>query len=392
MAEKQAPVQSLGHVVVTGGTGFLGHNIVSLLQSRGACSKITALDVRPAAKTVEGVEYAFADITDPEAMLNLFQKIKPDAIIHTASPNAHHIDELLYKVNVDGTKALVRAAQQTGVKAFVYTSSASIIHDTRSDLINADESYPIIMGKDQPQYYTTTKAQAELHVIASNRTASHPNFLTCAIRPAALFGPGDVQALPPMLASYYRGQAKFMLGDNENLFDWTEITNVAHAHHLALAALLATYERLASGKTVPLDNERVDGEAFLITNDSPVYFFDFPRKAYAELGDRTPSASVWHINHDLALTLAFLLEWIFWLLKRGSPTLTRQRVQYAVMTRYFCIDKAKKRLGYKPVVSMDEGVKRAVRDALYRGIVPGQDEKYKGNEEILRCGIAGSKV
>ena len=193
----------------------------------------------------------------------------------------------MYKVNVEGTKTMVRASQETGVKAFVYTSSASIIHDTRSNLICADETYPIIMGKDQPQYYTTTKAQAEMHVLASNRTASHPNFLTAAIRPSAMFGAGDVQLLPPMMASYYRGQAKFQLGNNENLFDYTEITNIAHAHHLALAALLATHERSTAGQAIPLEHERVDGEAFLITNDQPVYFFDFARRCWAEMGDAT---------------------------------------------------------------------------------------------------------
>jgi sterol-4alpha-carboxylate 3-dehydrogenase (decarboxylating) len=295
-------------------------------------------------------------------------------------------------VNVVGTKALLKASQETGVKAFVYTSSASVIHDTRSDLIYADESYPLCMGKDQPQYYTTTKAEAEFAVLAANRTTEYPNFLTAAIRPSGMFGEGDVQALPPMLASYYKGQAKFMLGDNSNLFDWTVITNVAHAHHLALAALIATRDRSMAGQAIPLDTERVDGEAFLITNDSPVYFFDFPRKAYAEMGDVTPPSSVWHISAPLALVLAFLLEWITWLLRIGPPTLTKQRVQYAVMTRYFNIDKAKRRLGYRPIVSLDEGVRKGVRDALYRGIVPGQPAEWKGREDILTNGVPGVKL
>jgi len=384
---------SLGHVVVTGGAGFLGHTIVKLLVKRGACSRITVLDLKPALKPVEGVEYNFGDITDEAAMLSLFQKIKPNAVIHTASPNANsHIDKLMYQVNVVGTKSLVKAAQETGVKAFVYTSSASVIHDTRSDLIYADESYPLCMGKDQPQYYTTTKAEAEIHVLAQNRTSEYPNFLTTAIRPSGMFGEGDVQALPPMLASYYRGQAKFMLGANTNLFDWTEITNVAHAHHLALAALVATSDRLAKGLSVPLDTERVDGEAFLITNDQPVYFFDFPRKAYAEMGDVTKPSAVWHISADIALVLAFLLEWVYFLLRKGSPTLTKQRVQYAVMTRYFNIDKAKRRLGYRPIVTLDDGVRKGVRDALYRGVVPGQPAEWKGREDILTSGVPGVKM
>jgi sterol-4alpha-carboxylate 3-dehydrogenase (decarboxylating) len=207
-----------------------------------------------------------------------------------------------------------------------------------------------------------------------------------------MFGPGDVQLLPPMLASYYRGQAKFQLGDNENLFDYTEITNIAHAHHLALAALLATHERTSAGGAIPLEHERVDGEAFLITNDQPVYFFDFARRCWAEMGDTTDPKSAWALSRDLSLFIAMMLEWIFWLLRKGEPTLTTQRVTYACVARYFNIDKAKRRLGYRPIVSLEEGIRRGVRDALYRGAIAGQPQEYKGNAEILKSGVPGRKV
>ena len=106
-------VQSLGHVLVTGGSGFLGNHIVSLLSTRKACSKITVLDLKEPATPVEGVAYESGDLTDYDAMLSLFQRVKADAVIHTASP--HHTiksKDLMYKVNVDGTKNLVRAAQE----------------------------------------------------------------------------------------------------------------------------------------------------------------------------------------------------------------------------------------------------------------------------------------
>lgn len=381
--KKGEKVKSLGHVVVTGGSGFLGHHIVSLLSSRGACTAITSLDLRPDPNPVDGVQYETGDITDFDAMLSLFQRLKPDAVIHTASPHAmnNKNTEMFYNVNVNGTKTLVRASQETGVKAFVYTSSASVIHDTISDLVNADETYPLIMGMDQPEYYTTTKAQAELHVLASNCAPSHPNFLTAAIRPSGMFGEGDVQLLPPGLSAYYRGQTKIQIGDNENLFDFTEITNVAHAHHLALAALLATHDRDASGLARPLDHEKVDGEAFFITNDSPVYFFDFARMVWAAAGDQTRPNQVWALPKDIGLLIATLMEWIFWILRLGKPNLTRQQVKYTCMTRYYNIDKAKKRLGYRPVVGLDEGIRRGVKDALYRGVVVGQPEELKGKKD-----------
>lgn len=150
--------KSLGHVLVTGGTGFLGSTICNLLLERSVTTKLSAVDLRPAKEPLDGVEYNFGDITDEVAMRELFMQLKPNVVIHTASPHLTlNIPEVMYKVNVEGTKTMVKIAQETGVKAFVYTSSASVIHDTKSDLINADESYPYVMGEKQPEYYTTTK-------------------------------------------------------------------------------------------------------------------------------------------------------------------------------------------------------------------------------------------
>ena len=379
--DEKGKIQPLGHVLVTGGSGFLGHHIVSLLASRKACSKITVLDLKQPAKPVPGVDYQHGDLTDYQTMLSLFQKVKPNAVLHTAGPlHTNKSKEFMYAVNVTGTENLIRVSQETDVKAFVYTSSASVISDTRTDLINADESYPLVMGKNQPEYYTTTKAQAELHVLASNRPSSHPNFLTAAIRPSAMFGEGDVQLLPPGLSAYFKGQTKIQIGRNDNLFDFTEITNVAHAHHLCLAALLATRDRLDSDKAAPLDTEKVDGEAFLITNDSPIYFFDFARACWSAAGDKTEITQVWPLSKDIGLFIATLMGIVFWLLRLGPPNLTRQQVQYTCMTRYFNIDKAKRRLGYEPVVGLDEGVRKGVKDALFRGVVVGQPPELKGKK------------
>jgi sterol-4alpha-carboxylate 3-dehydrogenase (decarboxylating) len=195
-----------------------------------------------------------------------------------------------------------------------------------------------------------------------------------------MFGEGDVQLLPPGLSAYFKGQTRVQIGTNDNLFDFTEITNVAHAHHLCLAALLATRDRLDAGGAAPLDHEKVDGEAFLITNDSPVYFFDFARAAWSAAGDKTELSQVWWLSRDVGMFIASLMEIIFSLFRLGKPNLTRQHVQYMSMTRYFNIDKAKRRLGYVPVVKMDEGIRKGVKDALYRGVVVGQPPELKGKK------------
>ncbi|TID16405.1 hypothetical protein E2P81_ATG11833 [Venturia nashicola] len=352
----------LGHVIVIGGCGFVGHHIVSLLLSRHPKTIVSTLDLRTSRNRIANPNafYYDCDITDLAALQQLFAKLKPNAVIHTASPVAFGIPpSVMLKVNVDGTNNLLRAAQDVGVKAFVFTSSASVIMDAENDLVNADERWPVITGKAQPEYYTHTKGLAELAVLKANRSTD--GFLTCAIRPAGIFGPGDVQMLPGLLQASRKGQSKFQLGPNTNLFDFTYVENIAHGHLLALVGLLHTSKLT----TTPLDHERIDGEAFFITNDSPVYFWDMARRVWKEAGDQNAlnPAAIWVLGTQFALTIATIMEWVMWIFGK-VPNLNRTKVRYSVMTRYYSVDKAKMRLGYTPIVELEEGIRRGVKAML----------------------------
>ncbi|KAF8846921.1 C-3 sterol dehydrogenase/C-4-like protein [Acephala macrosclerotiorum] len=362
-----APIPSsqkklLGSVMVIGGCGFLGHHIVAQLVEDYKC-KVSVIDIRTVRNRrpeSDSVQYFDADITSMESILPIFEKTKPDVVIHTASPTLVGGSRELYrKVNVEGTKCVIEACQKTNVKALVYTSSASVIHDNASDLINADERWPVIPAKNQTEYYSQTKAEAEYLVLAANRSESHPKLLTTSLRPAGIFGEGDVQVLPPILAVYFNNQTGFQLGPNTNLFDFTYVGNVAHAHCLASLALLTT----SALKTPPLDHEKVDGEVFFITNDSPVYFWDFARAVWAAAGSEKGTEHVWEISQDLGMAIGGMLEWGFWVVGR-TPKLTRRQVRYSCMTRYYDCGKAKRRLGYRAVTGLQEGIERSVKFIL----------------------------
>lgn len=196
------------------------------------------------------------------------------------------------------------------------------------------------------------QAEAETLVLAANRT---DKLLTGSIRPATIFGPADVQLIPNLLNVLKNNQTGFQLGPNENLFDFTYVENVAHAHCLLARALIYT----ASLSTAPLDYEKVDGEAFFITNDSPIYFWDFARMVWKVAGSDKGLEHVWELPKDLMLTIGDIAEWVMWLVGK-KPKLTRREVRYSCMTRYYNITKAKTRLGYKPIVSVKEGIERSV--------------------------------
>lgn len=407
VASKQSIVE-LGNVLVVGGCGFLGWHIVDqllnfpsetdpsaaipklvgdarfdfpLLSDRYPkyTAKVAVVDLRTTNNRLPGVDYYEGDITSVESMLDVFRKVKPDVVIHTASLMLENDKPLLRKVNVEGTKILLEVAGgERGdwggkCKAFVYTSSSSVVHDTQSDLINVTEEWPYIRGKLQKEYYSETKADAEEIVLKYNR-ASPTKILTCAIRPAGIYGEKDTTFTHKMLEHAAKATPKILrlqLGDNNNLFDFTYVGNIALAHMLAANALVVTFDRVGSGLSEPLDHERVDGEAFNITNDSPVYFWDMARAAWALTGKVVEPDQVWALPEWLLLPIGQIVETVMWVFGK-TPRLTKRQVRYSCMTRFYSPEKAKLRLGYYPVVSVDEGLKRAVGYVMARDNLIGE--------------------
>ena len=370
--------------LVIGGCGFLGHHIVRRLIEDLPAVKISVLDLRTSQNRFPNVDYHNADITSPSDVSSVLETVRPQVLFHTASPTAIRVNKAIFdKVNVTGTKNLLACAAQSGhVKAFVFTSSSSIVHDTVSDLVDADETSPILDIPPQRSYYSWTKGIAEKAVLAANRK---DGMLTIAVRPCGLIGEGDVQAMPTMLNMYLTGKHFWQLGDNTNSWDMTYVGNSAHAHVLAAQALWQTY-----GMSIrPLDHERVDGEAFIITNDEPLPFWTFVHKIWRAAGWTGTPNDAWVIQRTPGLIIATLVEWLVFIFTLGfkEAQFKKQAVQYSTMRRTFNIDKAKKRLGYKPIVSLDEGIARGVRWLLEQreeeGHIPAKDEKRADEEEEL---------
>lgn len=82
------------------------------------------------------------------------------------------------------------AAKKTA-QAFIYTSSSSAIHDNVSELVDADETYPVLRYPAQKRVYTLTKVEAEDETLGANRQDGDSSMLTVSIRPATAFGARD---------------------------------------------------------------------------------------------------------------------------------------------------------------------------------------------------------
>ena len=203
-------------------------------------------------------------------------------------------------------------------------------------------------------------------VLAHNRKSN--NMLTSAIRPAGIIGEREVQFTYNALLHARNSKPyllRFQLGKNDNLFDFTYVANIVYGHLLAAERLIATHDRITSGKSAPLDHEKVDGEAFNITNDAPTYFWDMTHALWAWYGLAVEPDQIWALSEDLMLPLGGLAEFLFGIFGK-TPRLTRRAVKYSSMTRYFSCDKAKKRLGYTPIVDLQEGLQRCVASFVQR--------------------------
>ncbi|KAI8810611.1 3-beta hydroxysteroid dehydrogenase/isomerase family-domain-containing protein [Cladochytrium replicatum] len=329
--------------IVIGGGGFLARRIIHLLSSRPH-SRISALDIRlPSFPDYPNVVPLQADITDYSTLAAHIAD--HDVVIHTASPIHGSSKEVFFKVNVDGTRNVIRACVENRVKALVYTSSASVIFDG-TDLVGADESAPYV--QNHMDAYNESKAVAEEMVLKAN---GQSGVLTIAIRPSGIYGPADNQGMVTFFEMARSGRSyRFMVGSNKNMFDWTYVDNAAHAHLLAADALLS-----------PTKSAKCAGQVFIVTDDNPIAFWDLPKTFFNGLGLRDAHSIV--IPSIVAYFIAYLMQAVAVLLSPFvtlHPTFTPFRLKMAGANRWFRIEKAKRDLGYKPIVSGEEGLQRCV--------------------------------
>ncbi|KDQ62382.1 hypothetical protein JAAARDRAFT_30285 [Jaapia argillacea MUCL 33604] len=214
--------------LVIGGSGFLGRHIVDQLLARN--DSVAIFDI---VQRYHDVPFYSGDISEEAQVSQAIQRSGATCIFHVASP-PHGIEDpaLYWKVNVDGTRAVINAAISNSVRKLVFTSSAGVVFNGE-DLVNADERLP---PPEKPMdAYNESKAKGEELVLGSNGKGG---LLTVALRPSGIFGPGDRQVMHGLYQVYERNQTHFQIGNNNNLFDWTYVGNVAYAHLLAADKLV----------------------------------------------------------------------------------------------------------------------------------------------------------
>ncbi|KAK7097791.1 sterol-4-alpha-carboxylate 3-dehydrogenase, decarboxylating-like isoform X2 [Littorina saxatilis] len=321
--------------LVIGGCGFLGRHLCEHLLQRGY--SVRAFDIR---KTFDNdkIDFYIGDLCSEEDVLTALEGVT--CVFHCASPSPLSNNRALFhKVNVEGTKLLISLCKKAGVKKLVLTSSASVVYEG-NNIQGGKEDLPYAAKPIDP--YTETKILQEQIVLAANSS----DFYTVAVRPHGIFGPRDPHLVPTTAGLARRGKFKYIIGDGKNLVDFTYIDNVVHGHILASEKL---------GKDSP-----VCGKAYHITNDEPIYFWTFMSRIVEGLGYDPPHIYLPYFFVYFIAVIMMVVSKIVNLFVPWNPTLTPMKVALAGTHHFYLCDHAKKDMGYKPIVSLDDGIQRTV--------------------------------
>lgn len=263
-------------------------------------------------------------------------------------------------VNYDGTRHILDAAMAVGCMRFVYTSSCTtIIDDLDHDYFNMTENIPL--GR-ATLHYGKSKALAEQYVLDPVHAAR--GLLACAMRPCTIIGEGDTAVISLIHDLIGKGETPFIIGSGDNIYDFMYLSNAVDAHCLAVENLLTP-------------TASASGHAFFISNQEPVYFWDFFAYVWAQFG-HVPQRR-WYVPVGLAWVAAAVAEVVTWC-TGGSATLDRGSVKDAVRTQYASNAKAREILGYEARVPMAEGVRRWCED-YKRRLEEGGEGPVMGKKE-----------
>ena len=106
--------------------------------------------------------------------------------------------------------------------------------------------------------------------------AKQTELCTISIRPSVIFGEKDYQLIPAIAACIPKGETPFLIGSGTNLFDFTYVDNIAHAHLCGMNNLLYHHHSDPSFRqAIRTGPQSAAGLTINISNDSPITFRDF---------------------------------------------------------------------------------------------------------------------
>jgi len=243
------------HYLVTGGAGFIGSNIVSLLISKG--HSVTVIDnlSKGNLRNLEGLNFNFikGDIRDDKLISSLMKK-NVDGIFHLAAliSTTKSIEDPTEDCNVNalGTANILHHAVRANVKKIVYSSSAAIFGELKESFI--DEGHPL----EPISPYGVSKLAGEKYCFAYSK--SFP-ISVVALRYFNVYGVNQRfdeygNVIPIFAERLLERKPLTIYGDGEQTRDFINVKDVANANYLAMMSDVNNCSyNVGSGSTITIN-------------------------------------------------------------------------------------------------------------------------------------------
>lgn len=314
-------------VLVTGGTGFIGSNLTRRLVDLG--HEVNVL-VRPGSNLgkIEGldVEKTTGDLGDYQSLVKAVNG--RDVVFNLAAGLPYHkLSAQEYELtNVIGVKNMVNACLEKKVSRLVHVSTVGVYGPTKAR--GANEKTPLNLT----DAYCRTKAAGDKYIFGAIKTQK---LRAVIVRPTIAYGPGDTRPGFLNLFALIKKRMFVPVGDGENYFHTIYIEN------------------LIDGLLLAAQQKNILGEDFII-GDNPCPKMKEVIQTIARV-EEAPMP-IFNIPTSIAF-LAGQVGDIAGLANLPFP-LNTQRVNFITQNRRYIIKKASKKLGYKPKIGLEEGIKR----------------------------------
>ncbi|MDU8912340.1 NAD-dependent epimerase/dehydratase family protein [Aestuariicoccus sp. MJ-SS9] len=318
-------------ILVTGGAGFMGINLVRYLLARG--HEVRSMDIAPFAyPEAERISVLQADIRDRAAHDAAFAGV--DIVVHCAAALPLADPAEIRSTNAEGTRMLLDTALERGVERFVHISSTAVY--------GIPDHHPLI--ETDPLQGVGAYGQSKVEAEAVCESFRGKGMLVPVLRPKSFVGPERLGAFE-LLYDFAAGGHHFpVLGPGDNLYQLLDVDDLNQAVTLC-----------AFGDAARVDDTfNIGAEEFGSLRDSFQAVLD--RAGFGKRVIGLPAApAIWLLRALEALNLSPLYKWIY---------------ETAAKDSFVSIERAKTRLGFQPVHSN--------RDALIRNF-----EWYLANRDRI---------
>ncbi|MDE5429703.1 NAD-dependent epimerase/dehydratase family protein [Elizabethkingia meningoseptica] len=320
--------------LVTGANGHLGNNLVRLLLSKGIPVRASVRNLKN--KTLfEGLdcEIVQSDITDKQSLINALQGIETFYAVGAAFKLwAKDPKKEIYDININGTRNMIEAAAEAGVKRIIYVSSIAALDYSK---LPTKESYGY--NPDRRDMYYNSKNDGEK--LAFELARQH-NIELVTVLPSAMIGS---TAFAPLNVSYniisLILKKKIPVETNITL-NWIDVKDVAEGCYLAAV----------KGR---------NGERYILANEKCMSIketTEIARNLFPELGIKLPAV--------VPKTILYVVAWFMETASKISgkpPVLTTKDIaMFTGLQQDFDISKARNELGFNPKNTI-----QAVKEAMF---------------------------